>query len=75
MRKAFSILGLVVALALVLAACGEMAQEAGKVYAGKEDTKPYAGDQFKGDKKKWEQTLATRAGNMNEYLRVEEAKK
>ena len=63
------------AAAFVLAACGEIAQEPGKVYAGKEDTKPYAGDQFKGDKKKWEQTLAARAENMNEYLRVEAAKK
>ncbi len=63
------------AAALLLAACAETPQEPAKTYAGKEDTKPYAGDQFKGDKKKWEATLAARADNMNEYLRTGDAKK
>jgi len=62
------------AAALGLAACGEVSQEPGKAYAGKEDSKPYAGDQFKGDKQKWEQTLAARADNMNEYVRTKDAK-
>ena len=42
------------AAAAVFTGCTEVAQEPGKSYAGKEDSKPYAGDQFKGDKAKWE---------------------
>jgi hypothetical protein len=53
----------------IAVACTEAPQEAGKVYAGKEDQKAYAGDKFKGDKALWEQTLAARADNMNEYVR------
>ena len=70
-----------VALAAALAAatgftgCTEVAQEPGKSYAGKEDTKPYAGDQFKGDKAKWEQTLAARADSQNDYRRAMAEKK
>jgi hypothetical protein len=48
---------------------------AAKPYAGKEDVKPYAGDLFKGDKQKFEQTLAARADHENEYLRTGDAKK
>jgi hypothetical protein len=36
-------------------------------YAGKEDAKAYSGDAFKGDKAKWEATLAARAGAQNDY--------
>jgi hypothetical protein len=39
-----------VAAAAALAGCTELAQEPARSYAGKEDSKPYAGDQFKGDK-------------------------
>ena len=60
---------------LLLAACGEIPQDAAKPYAGKEDTKPYAGDVFKGDKAKYEKTLAERADYQNEYLRTGDAKK
>jgi hypothetical protein len=56
---------LAVLAALGLAACGEIPQD--KPYAGKEDTKPYAGDMFKGDKAKYEQTLAKRADFQNDY--------
>ena len=56
------------------AACHEIPQEAAKPYAGKEDMKPYAGDMFKGDKAKYEKTLADRANNQNEYLRTKDAK-
>jgi hypothetical protein len=63
-----------VVASLVLASCGEP-PEPGKVYAGKEDAKPYAGDAFKGDKQKWESTLAARADRQNEYLRTGDAKK
>jgi hypothetical protein len=61
---------LAAAAALGLAACGEIPQDA-KAYAGKEDTKPYAGDTFKGDKAKYEQTLAKRANYQNEKARAD----
>ena len=63
------------AAAAVFAGCTEVAQEPGKAYAGKEDAKPYAGDQFKGDKAKWEQTLAARADKQNDYRRAMAEKK
>ena len=62
------------AAALALASCGEIPQDAAKPYAGKEDTKAYAGDAFKGDKAKYEQTLAKRADYQNEYVRTGDAK-
>ncbi|MGE5093506.1 MAG: hypothetical protein ACM3SO_00100 [Betaproteobacteria bacterium] len=62
------------AAALLLAACHEIPQDAPKPYAGKEDTKAYAGDLFKGDKAKYEQALAKRADYENEYLRTKDAK-
>jgi hypothetical protein len=52
-----------------LVACGEIPQDAPKPYAGKEDTKAYAGDKFKGDKAKYEQALAERANYQNDYVR------
>ena len=58
------------AAALWLGGCTEVAQEPGKSYAGKEDEKAYAGDQFKGDKAKWEATLAQRAQGQNDYGRM-----
>ena len=63
------------ALALVLAACHEIPQDAPKPYAGKEDTKAYAGDRFNGDKAKYEKALADRAQNENEYIRTGDAGK
>ena len=63
-----------IGLAAALAACGEIPQDAAKPYAGKEDTKPYAGDMFKGDKAKYEQALAKRADYENEYVRTGDAK-
>ena len=60
---------ILVAGALALAACNEIPQDAAKPYAGKEDTKAYAGDLFKGDKQKYEQALAKRAEYQNEYAR------
>ena len=64
-----------VAAALALGACHEIPQDAPKPYAGKEDTKAYAGDRFKGDKQKYEQALAERANYQNEYIRTGDAKK
>jgi hypothetical protein len=60
---------LAIGLAAVLCACGEVPQDAAKPYAGKEDTKPYAGDLFKGDKAKYEQALAKRADFQNDYVK------
>jgi hypothetical protein len=60
--------------AMGLAACNEIPQDAAKPYAGKEDTKAYAGDLFKGDKAKYEATLAKRADYQNDYLRSRDAK-
>ena len=65
---------LFVAGALSLAACHEIPQDAAKPYAGKEDTKAYAGDLFKGDKDKYQKALAQRAQTQNEYLRTGDAK-
>ena len=63
------------AAAAVFTGCTEVAQEPGKAYAGKEDSKPYAGDAFKGDKAKWEQALASRADMQNDYRRAMAEKK
>ena len=60
---------LAVLAALGVAACGEIPQDA-KPYAGKTDTKHYAGDTFKGDKAKYEQALAKRANYQNEQSRA-----
>ncbi|HEX4332166.1 MAG TPA: hypothetical protein VH040_08505 [Usitatibacter sp.] len=60
--------------AFALAACHEIPQDAAKPYAGKEDTKAYAGDRFNGDKAKFEKALADRAQNENEYVRTHDAK-
>jgi len=66
---------LAMAAALVLAACNEIPQDAAKPYAGKDDTKPYAGDVFKGDKAKFEATLAKRADYQNDYVQSRAAKR
>jgi hypothetical protein len=65
---------LVLVAALALAACSEIPQDAVKPYAGKEDTKAYAGDVWKGDKDKWQKALAERAKHQNEYIRTGDAK-
>jgi len=61
---------LAIVAAAFLAACNEIPQDAAKPYAGKEDTKPYAGDRFKGDKAKYEQALAERAKFQDETNRA-----
>ena len=60
--------------ALALAACNEIPQDAAKPYAGKEDTKAYAGDLFKGDKAAYESALAKRADYQNDYVRSRDFK-
>ena len=74
-RQAAGGRALFVALAVGLAACHEIPQDAAKPYAGKEDTKAYAGDRFNGDKAKFEKALADRAQNENEYIRTGDAGK
>lgn len=56
-----------VACALFAAGCNEVPQDAVKPYAGKEDTKAYAGDRFKGDKVAYEKNLAERNRFQNDY--------
>jgi len=73
--KKLAALAAALAAAATFTGCTEVAQEPGKSYAGKEDAKPYAGDQFKGDKAKWEQSLAARADNQNDYQRAMAEKK
>ena len=60
--------------AFALAACNEIPQDAAKPYAGKEDTKAYAGDMFKGDKAAYEAALAKRADYQNDYVRSRDFK-
>ena len=60
---------------MVLCACHEIPQDAVKPYAGKGDTKAYAGDLFKGDKDKYEKALAARAQTQNEYIRTGDVNK
>ena len=65
----------IAAAALALAACHEIPQDAQKPYAGKEDTKAYAGDTFKGDKMAYEKALDQRAQYQNDYAPFREAGK
>lgn len=63
-------------IAMGLTACGEIDQKAKveKIYAGKKDARPSDDPLFKGDKKKFETTLAGRTNSQNEYLRTEAKK-
>ena len=65
----------IAAAAFVVAACHEIPQDAAKPYAGKEDTKAYAGDMFKGDKMAYEKALDQRAQYQNDYAPFREAGK
>ena len=65
---------LIAAVALV-AACHEVPQDAVKPYAGKEDTKAYAGDRFKGDKMAYEKNLEERNQFQNDYAATRAAAK
>ncbi len=39
-------------------------------YQGKSDQAPYAGPPWNGNKREWELSLANRAQNQNEYVRI-----
>ena len=68
-----ALIGLTVAAALAVAACGERPQvvnyKQGK-YAGKPDTPAYQNAPYNGDRAAWERQLATRAQAQNEYQRI-----
>ena len=70
MRAAFAI-----AAVALLAACNEVPQDAVKPYAGKDDTKAYAGDRFKGDKVAYEKNLEERNQYQNDYAATRAAAK
>jgi hypothetical protein len=67
-----ALVGVVLAAAFALAACGERPQvvnyKQGK-YAGKPDTPAYQNAPYSGDRAAWERALATRAQAQNEYQR------
>ena len=67
------LVGVVLAAAFALAACGERPQvvnyKQGK-YAGKPDTPAYQNAPYSGDRAAWERALATRAQAQNEYQRI-----
>lgn len=73
--KKIARLAAALAAAALFTGCTEIAQEPGKSYAGKEDSKAYAGDQFKGDKGKWLAALAERSKGQNDYARMPADKK
>jgi len=73
--KKIATLAAALAAAALFTGCTEIAQEPGKSYAGKEDSKAYAGDQFKGDKDKWLAALSDRSKGQNEYNRMPADKK
>lgn len=62
---------LVGAVALGLAGCGEIDQQAKseKLYAGKKDTRAFEGANFGNDKKKWEAALVQRSRTQDEYVK------
>jgi hypothetical protein len=68
--SSYLIAGLCVA---ALTGCGEKPQTVAAApgqSAAKPDDKPYANEQFKGDREAWNRTLRARADNQNEYKRV-----
>jgi major membrane immunogen (membrane-anchored lipoprotein) len=60
-------------LAVLLAGCGEKAQvtvfKKGE-YQGRQDTRPWDGDPFKGDKAAWETAIKARNKGQDEYVRL-----
>lgn len=74
-RETLKLAAAAVAAALVvgLAGCGERPQvvqyKQGK-YQGKPDQPAYATAPWNGNKQEWEQALATRNQNQNEYKRI-----
>ena len=72
MRKPF-LIAIAAALLLAVAGCGEKSTvtvyEQGQ-YQGKPDTRPWDGEQFKGDRVAWEKAVKARNERQNEYVRI-----
>jgi hypothetical protein len=72
-RRALVTLAAAAAFGAFLAGCGENPQvvqyKQGK-YQGKPDQPAYATAPWNGNKQEWEQALATRNQNQNEYKRI-----
>ncbi|HVN35701.1 MAG TPA: hypothetical protein VMU96_10660 [Casimicrobiaceae bacterium] len=72
-RRAVVTLAAASALVAALTGCGESPQvvqyKQGK-YQGKPDEPAYATAPWNGNKQEWEQALATRNQNQNEYKRI-----
>ena len=72
-RRAVVTLAAASALVAALTGCGESPQvvqyKQGK-YQGKPDEPAYATPPWNGNKQEWEQALATRNQNQNEYKRI-----
>ena len=68
-----ALVGVVLAAAFALAACGERPQvityKQGS-YQGKPDSRPWDNAPFKGDQRAWELALKDRAQTQNEYKRA-----
>ena len=64
---------LAVSVLLLLGGCGEKAQvtvfKKGE-YQGRQDTRPWDGDAFKGDKSAWETAIKARNKGQDEYVRL-----
>ena len=65
----------IVSAALAITACNEIPQDADKSFAGKDETRSYAGHKFNGDQAMYEKALADRAQTQNEYLVTGNGKK
>jgi hypothetical protein len=63
------------AAAVLLAACHEVPQDAAKSFAPKPATQLYDDALFKGDKQAFEKTLALRAQGQNDYDRIKDGPK
>jgi hypothetical protein len=62
-----------VALAAVLAGCGErpqVVQYKQGTYQGKQDQRPYEGSQYNGNQQEWERAIRSRNQYQNEYKRT-----
>ena len=55
---------------VLLAACHEIPQDSRKPFAGESETKLYGAAPFNGDKAAFEQAMAKRADEQNEYVRM-----
>jgi hypothetical protein len=55
-----------------LAACGEIPQDAPKPFVEANETRPYAGATFNGERARYEKALAERTDTQDDYRRIKE---